>query len=124
MYKKLNILVIDDVKIIADFFEYTLGLHGHRITFAESALRAFEAVRHNSFDIVFLDIVMPHIDGVQTFKTICSLKPDLPIVVISGYSTEAKRKEIIELGAVACLVKPFYMDDIKQIIHGVLGVEA
>lgn len=121
MSDKLSILVVDDKKVIGDLFEFTLGFSGHIITIVDNARRALDAIQGQSFDIVFLDIVMPDKDGVQVLKEIKAVAPRLPVVMMSGYSVEDKKKEAKQSGAVAFLKKPFEMDDVKRAIKEVLG---
>ena len=121
MEGKLKVLVVDDKKIIGDLFDFTLGYSGHEITVVDSAQAAVNAVKDKQFDIAFLDIVMPDQDGVEVLKKIKELKPELPIVMMSGYSVEEKRCRAKEIGAFTCLKKPFEMDDIKAVVKEVLG---
>ena len=123
MSQKLNILVVDDQKVIGDLFEFTLGYSGHAITVVDNAANAIDRLKDQSFDIAFLDIVMPQVDGVETFKRIKEVNPNLPIVMMSGYSVEERRTLAKDLGAIACLKKPFEMDDVKKIIQVALGKE-
>ncbi|MFH1359696.1 MAG: response regulator [Candidatus Omnitrophota bacterium] len=123
MADKLKILVVDDKKVIGDLFDYTLGYRGHEITVVDNVQKTLEAIKKEKYDIVFLDIVIPDTDGVEIFKKIKEVAPDLPIVMMSGYSVEERRKEAIEMGAVACLVKPFEMEEVRRIIKGVLAKE-
>ena len=118
---KLNILVVDDKKIIGDLFDFTLGYSGHSITVVDNARAAYEAVKGRNFDIAFVDIVMPECDGVDVLKELKHLSPQLPVVMMSGYSVEDKKKEAGELGAVACLKKPFEIDEVKSLITTILN---
>jgi len=74
---------------------------------------ALQKVMEQSFDIVFTDIVMPGMDGIATFKALRKLKPDLPIVIMTGFAVEDKIAEAMSLGAMDYLYKPF---DIWEII--------
>ena len=118
---KLNVLVVDDKKVIGDLFDFTLGYGGHLITIVDNAGAALEAIKSKKFDIAFLDIVMPVKDGVELLSEIRTLAPDLPIVMMSGYSVDDRKKRAKELGAVTCLRKPFEMDDVKKVIKEATG---
>lgn len=120
MPDKLNVLVVDDKRIIGDFFDFVLGYRGHDITVLQNPMEALEAVSKNSFDIAFVDIVMPGKDGVQVLEEFKKVIPDLPVVMISGYSVDEKRNRAGELGA-PCLKKPFEFEDIKKIVKEMLG---
>ena len=118
---KIKVLVIDDKKIIGDLFDFTLGYSGHKITVTQSAQQALDLVKREKFDIAFLDIVMPEKDGVSILEEIKANAPDLPVVMMSGYSVDEKRNRAQNLGAVACLKKPFEMDDVRKIVKVTLG---
>ncbi|HOW35107.1 MAG TPA: response regulator [Candidatus Omnitrophota bacterium] len=123
MGQKLNILVIDDKKVIGDLFDFTLGYSGHAITVVDNAKAALDAVGARKFDVVFLDIVMPDKDGTEVLQDLKKAAPNLPVIMMSGYSVEDKKKKAQELGAVTCLKKPFEIDDVKAVVKEVLGVE-
>jgi len=68
MSDKIKIFVIDDQRIIGDLFDITLGYRGHEITLIQNPLEAIETIKNNSFDIVFLDILMPEKNGVEVLE--------------------------------------------------------
>ena len=119
--EKLNILVVDDKKVIGDLFDFTLGFSGHAIPVVDTANAALDSIKGKSFDIIFLDIVMPEKDGVEILREIKAVSPHLPVVMMSGYSVEERKIKAEELGAVTCLKKPFEMDDVKKVIKSALG---
>ena len=119
----LKALVVDDKKIIGDLFGYILGRGGHDITVVQSGYDALERIKHENFDVAFLDIVMPKKDGIATLKELKNLRPEMPIVMMSGYSVEEKRQEVRALGAITCLSKPVEMDEVRKIIKSAIGKE-
>ncbi len=102
----LRILVVDDdpsmAKTLTDIFRVT----GHQAEMARSGPEALEKVRHGSFDCVLSDIKMPGIDGVELYRAIKALRPDLPLVLMTAYSEDSRVKEGLEEGALAALTKP------------------
>ena len=116
-------LVIDDKKVIGDFFDLTLGSKGHNIVWERDEDVALKLLKEASFDIVFLDIIMPDEDGISILKKIKAEKPSLPVVMMSGYSVEEKRHNAMVLGAELVMKKPFEFDDLKKVIRDVLDVE-
>ena len=121
MNNRIKILVVDDKKVIGDFFDFTLGYFGHDITVINNPNDAADATRHKNFDIAFLDIMMPQKDGVDVLREIKSIVPNLPVVMMSGYSLQERRDEAKELGAVDCLKKPFELDDVRRVVKEALG---
>jgi CheY-like chemotaxis protein len=121
--KNLNILVVDDKKVIGDFFILTMGYYGHQITVVHDLHDTLAAVKHHKFDIVFMDMMMPEHDGVEILKEVKAINPGLPVVMMSGYSLDEKRRQAAVLGAVECLKKPFEVDDIRRVVKETIGQE-
>ncbi len=121
MANRIKVLVVDDKKVIGDFFDFTLGYFGHEITVVSDPNDAVKAAQAKIFDIVFLDIMMPQKDGVEVLKEIKSVLPDLPVVMMSGYSLQERRDRAKELGAIECLKKPFELDDVRRVVRATLG---
>src|SRR5208337_3854596 len=121
--KHLNILVVDDKKVIGDFFILTMGYYGHHITAVHDLPHTLQAVKHHQFDIVFMDMMMPDHDGVEILKEVKAISPQLPVVMMSGYSLDEKRQQASLLGAVDCLKKPFEVDDIRRVVFEAIGQE-
>lgn len=119
--KQLNILVIDDKKVIGDFFNLTMGYYGHHITVVHDLPHTLEAIKQHEFDIAFMDMVMPGKNGVEVLKEIKAITPGLAVVMMSGYSLEEQRRQASLLGAVDCLKKPFEVDDIRRVVKEAIG---
>ena len=121
--KQLKILVVDDKKVIGDFFLLTLGYYGHQITVVHDLPNTLKAVRHHKFDIAFIDMMMPVKYRVAVIKEVKAIVPDLAVVMMSGYTLDEKRKEALRLGAAGCLKKPFEVDDIRRVVKEAIGQE-
>ena len=121
--KHLNILVVDDKKVIGDFFNLTMGYYGHTITVVHDLSHTLEAIKHKEFDIAFMDMIMPDHDGVEVLKEVKAVTPGLAVVMMSGYSLDEKRQQASRLGAVDCLKKPFEVDDIRRVVKEAIGQE-
>jgi len=119
--KHLNILVVDDKKVIGDFFNLTMGYYGHRITVVHDLAHTLQAIKQHQFDIAFMDMVMPGHDGVEVLKEVKAIAPQLPVVMMSGYSLDDKRQQALRLGAVECLKKPFEVEDIRRVVKEAIG---
>jgi len=121
--KHLKILVVDDKKVIGDFFNLTMGYYGHHITVVHDLEQTLKAVKTEEFDIAFMDMMMPDNDGVEVLKEVRAINQQLAVVMMSGYSLDEKRQQAIRLGAVGCLKKPFEVDDIRHVIKETIGQE-
>ena len=121
--KHLKILVVDDKKVIGDFFNLTMGYYGHHITVVDDLSQTVEVAKQQKFDIAFIDMVMPCRDGVDVLKEVKKIVPELPVVMMSGYSLDEKRKQATLLGAVDFLKKPFDVEDIRRVIKETINQE-
>ena len=111
--EKIKILVVDDEKVIRDFLMRLLTLDGLEVQSAEDGDRALELAQKEKFDLIFLDIKMPKMNGLETFSRLKKLSPDLSCVFMTGYALEAALLEKTKQPGTVCLRKPF--EDIKQI---------
>jgi two-component SAPR family response regulator len=120
---RLKIIVIDDEKSVLDTARTALSNMGHLvITFFSGA----EAVKYFSedetCDLIFIDLVMPDLDGLTTIERIKSLLPDVKIVVISGYYAEFG-KEYVDLYLPKPLTYQNLKDAVKEVTSEKRGIE-
>jgi len=118
MSETLRILVVDDdcrmAKTLANIFRFK----GYEAVVAHSGSEALEKVmegpfgcaQNGSFDCVLSDIRMPEMDGVELYRAIKARRPDLPMVLMTAYSTNRLVKEGLEEGAMAAFTKPVDID--------------
>jgi len=104
---KARILVIDDDPAIRDSMRMTLEYEGHECLLAPTAQDGITAVERDTPDLVFLDIKMPGMDGLEALSRIRGLRDTLPVVIISGHGTVATAVEATKLGAFTFIEKPF-----------------
>lgn len=121
--EKIKVLIVDDKRVVGDFFNFILGFRGHEVKLARSSEEAFELVKNEKFDIAFLDIIVSNEDGIDILEEIKMIAPRLPVVVMSGFALEEKMEEAEKLGAVKCLRKPMDMQDVRKVIKEVTGKE-
>ena len=101
-----------------------MGYYGHHITVVHDLPHTLEAIKgHHTFDIAFMDMMMPDQDGVAVLKKVKAITPGLAVVMMSGYSLDEKREQASLLGAVYCLKKPFEVDDIRRVVKQAIGEE-
>jgi DNA-binding response OmpR family regulator len=112
-----KILVVDDEKDVGELVQSFLEGHGYQVVTASSAQRAFELVNLEKPDLVFLDVVMPGMDGIQCLKEIRKINPDTIVIMVSGLHDENVAKEAIRYGAYDYLTKPF---DLQFILDDLL----
>ena len=118
--EKTNILVVDDLRSIRLTLGGILEDEGHKVVTAENGYQAIEAVRETHFDVIFMDIKMPGINGVQTFREVKKIDPEAAVIMMTAYSVEDLVKEALEEGAYTIAYKPFDIDSIIAIIQELL----
>jgi CheY-like chemotaxis protein len=109
-----KILVVDDEAAVQMTIRLLLERAGHSVEAASDGQNGLAAFEKGDFDLLFLDIFMPGMDGIETMRHIHRQRPDVPIVVISGRPLVADAATqpdflamAIKLGAVSSLPKPF-----------------
>jgi len=120
----MNVLVVDDAKIIRDAFKRMLEIKKVKHRIAESGKEAIEKVKGERFDLIFLDIVMPDMDGIEVLRVVKELSPNTPVVMMTAYPVDAKIRDALELGAVEYLFKPLNKGDIFRLLDQVSNKRA
>lgn len=114
-----RILVVDDSQdlthVIADF----LGMHGYQVHTAHDGYDALECMGSQDIGIVVSDIHMPRMDGFTLMGEIRTRYPDVPVVLITGFSVSEAKKMAFERGANAFVAKPFRLKELKNVIESV-----
>ncbi len=105
-----NILVVDDEKDIRDAIVGVLKDEGFHVEVAGSAEEALKMIDAKVPDLVFLDIWLPGIDGIETLKRIKDRNPGLPVVMISGHASIETAVKTTKLGAYDFIEKPLSLD--------------
>jgi two-component system nitrogen regulation response regulator NtrX len=118
---KPRILVIDDEASIRDSMRMILEYEGYEFLGAASGEEGVAVVGRESVDLVFLDIKMPGLDGLETLGRLKSVAPDLPVVMISGHGTVATAVEATRLGAFDFIEKPLATERILVTIRNAIG---
>ncbi len=111
--KEFNVLVIDDDQDVGYLFERLLG-GPQEVTVAADGYDAVEKVKAQKYDLVFLDVKLPGMDGVETLKHIKELAPDAVVIMMSGHDVSQEVQKAFELGALDFLEKPFR--DVSEIM--------
>jgi len=119
---KANILVVDDEEVVRLLFKTILGEVGHHVITAGTAAKGLEAVKEEDFDLVFLDLKMPGMDGAELFRQIKQLKPKLPVIIITGYPDSEIMARALAHGPFGVMNKPFGEADIVNAVSSFLRV--
>jgi CheY-like chemotaxis protein len=117
---KARILAVDDEKIILDSLRKMLVLGGYSIDTVESGSEALGLVSKRDYDFVFTDLKMPGMDGVEVTKAVRHLRPDIDVIVITGYGTIETAVETVQYGAMDYVEKPFTEDELLAFVKTAL----
>jgi len=112
-----HILVIDDEPVVGQLFRDSLEKSGCKVTTTLSGLEALELAARQCFDLIFLDLVMPKIDGSELFRRIRKIDKQVPIAIITGYPDSELLIKAKEQGPFIIMIKPFTGDEILQAVH-------
>jgi excisionase family DNA binding protein len=112
-----NILVIDDDESICSLFKDTLEGSGYTVTTTNTSLWGLELVKTQNYDLVFLDLKMPGMDGAELFRQIRLVKPSMPVTVITGYPDTELMMNALTYGPLAVMKKPFRESDILDAVN-------
>lgn len=112
LFGRRKILVVDDDTAIIDFFVYSLRGMGYEVYTAQDGVEALCTILENHIDFVILDLMMPHLNGINTLRLMKKFRPHLPVLLCTGYlNTEHIIRTAMEnYGAAGYLKKPFSLD--------------
>jgi two-component system response regulator HydG len=116
MFHKLRILVVDDNEEFCQNVADILELKNYEVVSAYDGFKALELVKRDGFALVLMDIKMPVMDGVETFKKVKEIAPDTPVIMVTAYAVEELIKEALRQGAFGSLQKPLDFDQLLELI--------
>ena len=118
--RKGRILLVEDNEEVGEFAESLLSELGHRVSWAKSAEQAMSLARAEGFDAVFTDVVMPGMSGLELADALGRVRPDLPVILTTGYSDEIAETGT---GGKPVLLKPYRLETLAAAIDQALAVE-
>ncbi len=113
---KEKILVVDDDEGVRQVLTQSLQEAGYRVHPAESGEKASAAVREEPFELIILDMVLPRVDGLEVMKEILTLRPEVPVIMITGYASVETAIKAMKMGAADYIVKPFRMEEVELVV--------
>jgi len=120
MKNAAKVLVVDDDRIVGQSFNRVLSEKGYDVSTALNGEEALKKVGSNGYDMVFTDIKMPGMDGLEVAKRIKEMNPWMPVVIVTGYGTEANETRAEEVGVSGFLRKPLSPEVIEWITQKTL----
>jgi len=113
----IKVLVVDDNKEFCRNVKDILELKDYAVATAYDGLKALELVKGNCFDIVLMDVKMPVMDGVETFKKIKEIAPKTLVIMVTAYAVEDLIREALREGAFGSLRKPLDFDRLFELME-------
>jgi excisionase family DNA binding protein len=116
-----RILVADDEASIRDLLAKTLALAEYEVDLVPDGRSAIERLRIMPYDLLITDLKMPGVDGLAVIREARRLRADIPVIIITGFSTEASAIEAVNLGVSGYLTKPFRVPRVLATAAKALG---
>ncbi|MBT3261326.1 response regulator [bacterium] len=120
MSKNKTILIVDDDKSVISIFDFVLKGTGYQTITAQNGLECLDILQSKAVDLIFLDVKMPGMTGIDIFKEIQKKHPSQLVVLMTGYSEDELVKEAFTLGAYGIIYKPFDMEEVLSVIDKIL----
>jgi excisionase family DNA binding protein len=116
-----RVLVVDDEASIRDLLAKTLALAEYDVDVAPDGRSALDRMRMYPYDLLIADLKMPGMDGLAVIREAKRYKADLPVIIITGHSTESSAIEAVNLGVSGYLMKPFRVPEVLKAASKALG---
>ena len=123
-----RILVVDDDPLVCAAIEVYLERQGFEVTVADGGEAGLTALESSTFDVMLVDIFMPHMRGFESIRIFHERAPAIPLIAMSGYAFAATAapspdflRMALELGATRCLRKPFTPETLLGVVNECLA---
>ena len=123
LYKvKETVLLIDDDEMVVDVGELILNNSGYDVVIAKSGKEAIDVYKenHNRIDMVILDMILPDMDGGDTYDRLKEINPGIKVLLASGYDKDYQGRDVMERGCDGFIQKPYNMNELLEKIRGIL----
>jgi two-component system response regulator MprA len=117
---EFHILVVEDDHAVRDALERALSFEGYAVDVARDGAVALSMIREGEYDLIVLDVMMPHLDGLETCRRIRAGGDDIPILMLTARTAVNDRVEGLDAGADDYVAKPFSLDELLARIRALL----
>lgn len=118
---RVNLLVVDDEEVIRQFLVAALQTPQRQVLTAAGGEEALEIAKRTDLDLVTLDVVMPGLSGVETFRQLHALRPELPVIIVTGYPDSDLMAKALEIGPFTVINKPIDINQIQKVVDLIVG---
>ncbi|HFQ91156.1 MAG TPA: response regulator, partial [Desulfobulbus sp.] len=117
-----RIMFVDDEELIVNMSRQLLGRFGYTVLPFTSSREALAHFREHAgeIDLVITDLTMPEMSGVELARRMMAIRPELPVILCTGYSEEMNREQVLALGIARFVQKPLVMEEMLQTVRSVL----
>ena len=119
-----SVLVVDDEEGIRDLLSRTLALAEYDVETTADGKSALESIRNDGYTLLIADLRLPGMDGLTLIREVKQINPHLPIIIITGYSSESSAIEAVNLGVAGYLTKPVGIPQVLAAAAKALGQPA
>jgi two-component system response regulator MprA len=115
-----RILIVEDDPAVREALERALGFEGYEIETARDGAVALSMLRNHTYDLIVLDVMMPHLDGLETCRRVRAGGDDVPILMLTAATAVGDRVEGLDAGADDYVAKPFALEELLARIRALL----
>ena len=113
METKGNILIVDDNISLCKTTAFILGRKGYTVSIALDGPEAIERVKESPFDLIFMDVKMPRMNGVEACRRVKEIRSNVAVIMMTAYAVEDLVQEALQQGACGIIYKPL---DIEKMV--------
>ena len=117
MSERTRVLVVDDNEEFCRNVDDILQLKDYEVVTANDGFKALELMEQNNFAVVLMDVKMPVMDGVETYKKVKEMAPDVPVIMVTAFSVEELIRDALREGAYGFLRKPLDFDKLFELME-------
>jgi PAS domain S-box-containing protein len=115
--RKAAILVVEDEDAVRTLLSDMLASEGHHVVCASNGKEGLQVFQKDNFDLVFTDLGMPGMSGWEVARSVKSVSPGTPVILVTGWGIQACQEDLMSKGVDAVVSKPFSVDDITTVVH-------
>jgi DNA-binding NtrC family response regulator len=120
MAEKAKVLIVDDQMGVLESFKEILRIKDYECTGFQAGKDAIESMKTTKYDMAFVDMKMPEMDGIEVLKKIKEVDPTVEVIIVTAYASEESFANAITMGAMEYLRKPFLMGEVYALAERAL----